>query len=156
MSIFGQLDAAAIPTSPFFVEKGTYSAEVIAARFQTNKDQQRQLYIQYQITNEDSQYLGSKVVRTYNLVDPDLTAETLALMPTDEQKKIRQNNAALKRDLCGNDNNSTQKGLGVDINDLNDPNWDPAILVGRKVEIGIANYGANNEGVNVRWVNLAD
>jgi hypothetical protein len=156
MGVFGKLDAAAIVTNPFFVKKGTYGAEVTAAKFQENKDGQKQLYIQYEITDEDSEYFGNKVNKIYSIVDSNMTAEDLAKLPPDEQKKIRNNLASLKRDLCGSDSNTSQKGLGVDIEDLDDENWDPAVLVSTKVVIGVVNYGANNEGVNIRWVNVSE
>jgi len=156
MSIFGQLDAAAIPTNPFFIEKGEYEAEVTKAFYKTNREEQRQLVIEYTITEEDSQFLDSKASQYFTLPDANMTNETLALLPADEQKAIRRTLSAMKRTLCGNDANSSQKGLGVDANDLNDENWDPEVLVGKKVAIGISNYGANNEGVNIRWVNLID
>lgn len=158
MSIFGKLDAAAIPTNPFFIEEGEYATEVTEAKFQTqSKDgkEVKQLYIQFTIIDESSQFVGSKAVKTYNLVDEDLTAETLALLPPDDQKKIRQSIAALKRDLCGNGNNPKQRGLGVAIEDLDDPNWNPEVLKGTKADIGINNYGSTKEGVNVRWVTLS-
>lgn len=156
MGIFGQLDAQNIPTNPFFVEAGEYSAEVTKAQYKVNKDQQMQLFIEYTINNEDSQYLDSKVVQYFTLVDSEMTAEAFALLPGEEQKNIRRTMSALKRTLCGNDNNSSQKGLGVNPDDLNDPDWKPEVLVGTKVDIGVANYGATNEGVNVRWVNLSE
>jgi len=155
MSIFGQLDAANIPTNPFWVEKGDYSAEVTKAQYKTNRDGNKQLFLEYTITSEDSQFLDSKVVQYFTLVDPEMTQESFGLLPADEQKSIRRTMSALKRTLCGNDSNPAQKGLGVNPNDLNDANWNPEVLVGTKVDIGISNYGATNEGVNVRWVNLA-
>lgn len=155
MSLFGKLDAANIPTNPFFIEKGDYSAEVTKAQYKTNRDQQKQLVIEYTITDEESQFLDSRASKYYTLVDSEMTQEMFELMPADEKKKIRQAMAALKRDLCGNDNNPSQKGLGISMDDLND-DFNPEILVGTKVQIGISNYGANNEGVNIRWVNLAE
>ncbi len=154
MSLFGKLDAEKIATNPFFVEKGEYEAEVTKAFYKDRNNDTRQLVIEYTITNEDSQFYDSKVSSYFNLVDPDMTEEAFSLLPADEQKKIRQTNAAIKRTLCGNDANSSQKGLGVHPDDLNDPEWTPESVVGTKVTIGIANYGANNEGVNVRWVNI--
>lgn len=156
MTIFGKLDAETIPTNPFFIEKGNYDAEVVAAKFQTNRDQQRQLYIQYMITEDESQYDKSKCNKLYNIIDEDMTAEKLAMLPADEMKKIRGQLASLKRDLCGSDGAEDKKGLGIDLKDLDDANWDPAVLVGLKVTIGINNFGANNEGVNIRWVNLRE
>lgn len=156
MSLFGKLDAANIPTNPFWVEKGEYSAEVTKAHYKNNRDGQRQLVIEYTITDEDSQFLDSKVYHYFTLVDPNMTQESFALLPSEEQKSIRRTLSALKRTLCGNEGNSSQKGLGVSPDDLNDEEWNPETLVGTKVNLGVSNYGANNEGVNVRWVNLSE
>lgn len=156
MSIFGQLDAAAIPTNPFYVEAGEYTAEVTKAQYKTNRDNVKQLHIEYTITNEDSQFLDSKVVQYFSLVAEDMTQEKFMTLPADEQTKIRRTLSSLKRTLCGNDSNSSQKGLGVAVDDLNNAEWDPAVIVGTKVNIGISNYGSNNEGVNVKWVNLSE
>lgn len=156
MSLFGKLDAANIPTNPFFVEQGEYTAEVTDAKYKTNRNDVRQLVIQYTITSENSQFLDSRVTDYFDLVAADLTAEQFILLPAEEQKKIRRNNANLKRRLCGNDNNDKQKGLGIPQDDLNDENWDPAVLVGLKVSLAVSNYGANNEGVNIKWVNIIE
>jgi hypothetical protein len=154
MSIFGELDAENIKSNAYFVEAGDYSAEVTDAKFQTNKDGDRQLSIEYTINDEDSQYFDSKVKQFFTLVPADMTQEKMLTLPTETQKSIRRSNSALKRTLCGNPANSSQKGLGVPASDLNDKNWDPAVLRGTKVNIGVNNYGS--DGVNVRWVNLAD
>lgn len=156
MSLFGKLDSQNIPTNPFFVEKGEYEAEVTRAEFKTNRDQDRQLHIEYTITSAESQFLDSKVVQFFTLVDPNLTQESFSLLPAEEQKKIRRNLSTLKRTLCGNDGNSSQKGLGVDAEDLNAENWNPEVLVGTKVILAVQNYGPTNEGVAVRWVNLRE
>lgn len=156
MSIFGKLDAANIPSNPYFVEQGEYEGEVTRADFKNNRDGERQLHIEYTITNEDSQYLDSKVVQFFTIVDPEMTQEKFDLLPADEQKKIRRNMSALKRTLCGNEHNTSQKGLGVNSDDLNDEAWDPKSLVGTKVKFAVNNYGTTNEGVAIRWVNLAD
>ena len=152
MSIFGEMDAENIKSNPYFVEAGDYSAEVSDAKFQTTKDGQRQIVIEYMISETNSQYYESRVKQFFNLVPADMTNEKIALLPSDEQKAIRRSNSALKRTLCGNPANSSQKGLGVPASDLNDKNWDPAVLKGTKVNIGVNNYGS--DGVNVRWVNL--
>ncbi len=156
MSIFGKLDAQSIPSNPYFIEKGDYDAEVTKGEFRTKQDGTRQLFIEYTITEENSAYLDSRASQFFNLPDPELTQEAFNMMPADDQKKLRQQISAMKRTLCGNDANPSQKGLGVDADDLNDESWDPGSLVGTKVRIGISNYGATNEGVNVRWVNLAE
>lgn len=155
MSIFGQLDAQNIPSNPYYVEKGEYSAEVTDAKFKTTSNGNRQLHITYTINDEDSQFLDSKVVQFFNLVDADMTAEKAALLPPEEKKKLRKDMSNLKRTLCGNDNNDRQKGLGVPVEDLNDKDWNPQVLIGTKVDLAVNNYGPNDEGVAVRWVNLA-
>lgn len=158
MSIFGQLDAATIPTNPYWVEKGEYSAQVTKAEYRINKKKegQRQLFIEYTIDDEDSQFMDSKVGQYFDLVDESMTQEAFSLLPSEEQAKLRKNMSALKRTLCGNETNSSQKGLGISVDDLNSKDWDPAVLVGTKVRIGVSNYGSNNEGVNVRWANLIE
>lgn len=156
MSIFGKLDAANIPSNPFHVEKGEYEAEVTEAKYQTNRDDQRQLKIEYTITDENSQYVDQKVSHYFNLVDPGMTSEMLELLPVDEKKKVRMTLANLKKTLCGNDGNSNHKGLGVDPDDLNGDNWDPEALKGTKVIVAVVNKGSNNEYVNIQWVNLRE
>lgn len=156
MSIFGQLDAANIPTNPFFVEKGEYESEVTDAKFKTNRDDVRQLFIEYTITDESSAFHKSKVQQFFNLVDPTMTQEAFMLLPATEQQKIRRTMSSMKRTLCGNDGNDKQKGLGVDPDDLNAPDWNPEVLKGTKVMLAVNNYGPNNEGVAVKWVNLLD
>lgn len=151
MSIFGKLDAQNIPSNPFFVEKGEYSAEVTKAEYKTNRDEKRQLVIEYTINDSDSQYFDSKVSKYYDLVDSEMTSETFALLPAEEQKTVRRNLSSLKNALCGNGRN---KGLGVEVDDLNDENWDPAIMVGTKVDLAVSNYGPNGDGVNVKWANV--
>jgi hypothetical protein len=156
MSIFGKLDAAAIPTNPFFVKAGEYYGTVIEAKYKTTAEGQKQLYIQYEITDEDSEYFGSKPSHFFNLVDENMTSEMFELLPAEEKKKIRLAMASVKKTLCGNDGNDKHKGLGVDINDLNDENWNPNVLVGTKVLFAIKNGGSQNEYVNIQWVNLAE
>lgn len=154
MSIFGQLDAATIKTNPFFIEAGEYDAEVTKAYFKNDRNGNKQLVIEYTINNEDSEYLDKKASQYFTLPDPNLTAETFALLPADEKKKIQGTLSSMKRTLCGNSANARQKGLGVNPDDLNDPEWDPAVLMGIKVNLSISNYG--EEGVNIRWVNLTE
>lgn len=156
MSIFGKIDAANVKTNPGHVEPGIYSAQVTDARINVSENGNRQLIIVYTIDNEDSMYLDKKVTKFYFLPDPDLDEEKLLLLPADEQKKIMRNVSNLKRDLCGNAVNSQQRGLGVDPDELNGDDWDPKSLIGSKVNISITNYGPTNEGVNIKWVNLAD
>lgn len=154
MSIFGKLDAANIPTNPNFVEQGEYEAEVTDAQYKTNRDNRRQLVIEYTITSSASQYLGSKVYDYFTLVDEDMDLATFEMLPAEEKKNIRRAMSALKRRLCGNGASSQQPGLGVPSDDLNDENWNPADLKGRQVNLAVSNYG--NDGVNVRWVNLSE
>ncbi len=156
MSIFGAMDAALIPTNPFWIEKGEYEAEVTKAVFKENREKQRQLVIEYTITDEASEFCDKKASQYFTLPDPDMTLEAFELLPADEKKKMRQTLANMKRTLCGNENNSSQRGLGVNAEDLNDAEWDPEVIVGTPVTMGISNYGPTNEGVNVRWVNLRD
>lgn len=151
MSIFGKLDAANIPTNPFFIKQGEYGAEVTEAQFKTNRDQQRQIYIQYTISDEGP-YKGMKANQYFNLVDENMTDEMFDLLPADEQKTIRRNNANLKKTLCGSDGNDKQPGLGVSIDDINSADWDPKSLVGTPVNLAIGNYGDNK--VQVNWVNI--
>jgi hypothetical protein len=155
MSIFGDLDAEAVVSNPYFIEKGDYTAEVTKAFYKT-RDEGRQLVIEYTINGGsdgvETQYIDSKATQYFNLVDKDMNAEKFAMLPSEDQKKIRQTNAKIKRTLCGNPSNTSQKGLGVSASDLNDPDWKPEVLVGTKVNMGISNYGT--DGVNVNWVNL--
>lgn len=154
MSIFGKLDAQTVSSNAFFIEEGEYLAEVTKAAYEVKQDGERLLVIKYTITDPDSQYIDSTATQRFTLVDPELTLEMLELMPAEEKKKIRLANAKVKRNLCGNPGNSSQKGLGVDVDDLNGGDWVPESLVGTKVKIGISNWGT--DGVNVKWVNLQD
>lgn len=159
MSLFGKLDAANIPSNPYYIEQGEYPAQVSNAGYktrQTTNGAERQIFIEYVITDETSQFLDQKATQFFTLVDPEMTEEQFALLPKDDQAKIRRNNSALKKTLCGNEANRAQPGLGVPIEDLNDENWDPKILVGIDVNIGIRNWGENNQGVNIAWVNKVD
>lgn len=153
MSIFGKLDAAKIPASPYFIEAGEYTAEVNKAEYRNNRDGDRQLFIEYGINDEESLFHNKRVGTFFTLVDPDMTEAEFALLPASEQAAIHRNITNLKRALCGYGNN---KGLGVTVEDLNDDNWDPAILKGLKVNLAVSNYGADNQGVNVKWANLAE
>ena len=153
MSIFGKLDAAKIPASPYFVEQGEYSAEVNKAEYRKNRDGDRQLFIEYVITNEDSLFNNRRVGVFFTLVDPEMGEADFLTLPPADQATIHRNITNLKRALCGYGNN---KGLGVTVEDLNDDNWDPAILKGLKVDLAISNYGADNQGVNVKWANLSE
>jgi hypothetical protein len=156
MSIFGKMDAETIPTNPYFVAAGDYSATVTKAEFRNNRDQEKQLFIEYTIDDEESPFLDSKVGQYFTLVDSEMTPEIFATLPAGDQKKIRQRLASLKRTLCGNDGNDSQPGLGVNPEDLNSDSWDPAVLLGTKVDLSISNYGSGNppQGVNVRWANI--
>lgn len=155
MSLFGKLDAATIPSNPFHVDPGDYSAEVIKAEYRTT-DKGRQLRITYKINDEESEFFENQVTQFFNLIDPDMTNEQFELLPPNEKRKIKGALSSLKRSLCGSDGNESQRGLGVDPEDLNDESWDPATLVGKLVDIGVRNFGQNNTGVGVQWVNLQD
>ncbi len=152
MSIFGKLDAANIKTNPLFIEQGEYPAEVTKAEFRTREsDGTRQLYFQYTITDENSKFNNKKASQFFNLVDPDMTAEMLAELPTEEQEKIEKTNSALKRTLFGTNGFANQHGLGVTEEELNDPEWTPEPLIGTRIILTIGNFGT--EGVNIRNVN---
>jgi hypothetical protein len=156
MSIFGKMDAATIPTNPFFVEKGEYPAEVTKAEYKTNRDDVRQLSIEYTITDETSSFDKQRVSHFFDLPDANMTQADMMLLPPDEQKKIRRTMSNIKRTLCGNDGNDKQKGLGVDPDDLNSDDWTPDGLVGTKVILAVNNYGKDQQGVAVQWVNLRE
>lgn len=156
MSIFGQLDAASISSNPFKVEKGIYPAEVTKFEFRQTQKGTRQLFLEVVITDDESEFIDDKVNKYYFLPDEDLDQEKFDQLPADERKRIRKNMATIKKDLCGNESREDQKGLGVDPNDLNDPDWNPQTLVGTKVTIGVNNFGANGNGVNLQWINLRD
>lgn len=154
MSIFGQLDAAKIPTNPFYIAAGTYNGEVTEAEFREKKDGTRYLFIEYVITDVDSGVKGKKVQSRFDVVDPSMTEEQFALLPADEKEKLRGKMINLKKTLCGQEGFERQKGLGQTPDDLNDPDWDPGVMKGLIVVFGIRNFGT--DGVKVQWVNLAD
>jgi hypothetical protein len=154
MSIFGKLDAENISTNPFKIDQGEYSAEVTKAYYKPNRNDVRQLLIEYTINDPESEFLDSKATKFFDLPDENLDEEALELLPPEEKRKIRRNLSSLKIALCGRDGYANQPGLGVSPDDLNDESWTPETLVGRKVTLAISNYGANNEGVNVRWANV--
>lgn len=156
MSIFGKLDAASVSSNPFKVEKGVYPAEVTKFEFRQTAKGQRQLFLETIITDDDSEFNDERVNKYYFLPDDDLDEEKFEALPSDEKKRVRKNLATLKKDLCGNEARPDQKGLGIDPNDLNDPNWDPTPYVGTKVTIGVSNFGANGNGVNLQWINLRE
>lgn len=158
MNIFAKLDAETIPSNPFHVKEGEYSAEVTQGKFQVNKDEKKQLVIEYTINSNsdgsDTIYQDKKLKHIYTLPDADLDEEKLALLPVEEQKRIMQVISSMKKTLCGS--GGRNKGLGVNPSDLNDEDWNPETLVGTKVVIGVRNYGEDNNGVSVQWVNLED
>lgn len=156
MSIFGKLDAESVSSNPYKVEKGVYEAEITKFEFRKSSNDQRQLFLETVITDPDSEFCDDKVNKYYFLPDEDMDQEKFDALPSDERKRIRKNMAVVKRDLCGNDARADQKGLGIDPSDLNDPNWDPSPLVGTKVTIGVSNFGANGNGVNMQWINLRE
>ncbi len=156
MSIFGQLDAASISSNPFLIEQGTYNAVISKAEFRTREDKPRQFILEYTIDDENSSFNAFKIQKYYNLVDEKMTAEDFAMLPPSEQQTLKRNLANLKKDLCGNEANAQQIGLAINPNDLNDPEWDPSVLMGTSVTIGIVNFGENKERMDVRWVNKND
>jgi hypothetical protein len=156
MSIFGKLDAAAVSTNPFHIDPGEYFAEVTKAEYKNKEDGTRQLVLEFTVSDEDSPFNKYKASQVFNLVDAELTAEMFELLPPAEKQDIRRTMASMKKTLCGADGNSRQKGLGVPVEDLNDENWDPAVVIGTKISMGISNGGSNNEYVNVRWVNIIE
>lgn len=153
MSIFGKLDAENVPSNPFWVAKGEYESEITDAKFGTNRDNQRQLIIEFTINDKESQFIDQKVKKYFDLVDVDFDTDKFELLPPEEQKRTRIRISSLKNALCGNGKN---KGLGVDPSELNDEHWNPETLKGIQCDIAISNYGTNNEGVNVRWANIRD
>lgn len=157
MGIFGDLDAASVESNPFFVAAGEYPGQVHKVEIRTNREEQRQFFIEYLIVDPTSEFDGSRVQKYYPMVDKDLTAEKIKLLPPSEQAEIRKMNADLKRALCGNEGVKNQPGLGVTVDDLNDPDWEtnlPKKLIGRDVTIAVQNFGLNNQGVGLRWANV--
>lgn len=152
MGIFGKLDAAAVKTNPFFIEEGTYEAEVTKAEYKINRDGAKQLVLQYTIDESESAFNGKTASQYFTLPDENLDAETFLLLPPDERAKTDKVLSSLKRTLCGNAANQTQRGLGVSEDDLNEDDWDPKSLVGTRINLGISNWGA--EGVNIKFVNI--
>ncbi len=154
MSIFGKLDAAVISTNPYKIDEGDYDGEIVDAEFGIARDgETRQLMIEYTITTEDSSFKGQNVKEFFSLVPEDFTHETMAMLPPDEQKKIRQNLANLKGRLCGR--SERNKGLGIDEDDLNSEGWSPVVLKGLAVRLGI-NNGRDGQYTNVKYAVLAD
>jgi hypothetical protein len=156
MSIFGQLDAESVSSNPFKVERGVYSAEVTKFEFRTTANGQRMLILNCTISDAESQFDGERVDKTYFLPPEDMTQEMLDSLPADEKKRIMRNLSTLKKDLCGDETRSDRKGLGIDPNDLNDPNWNPAVVVGTPVTIGVNNYGTNGSKVDIGFINLRE
>jgi hypothetical protein len=149
MSVFGKLDAKTVSTNPYFIKAGDYEGEILNAEYATNRDDVRQLVIEYVITTEDSPYNGSRTKEYFPMVSENMTQEMFDMLPPEEQKKIRTNNANLKKRLCGYNDKNT--GLGVSEDDLNDENWTPAALKGISVRLGISN-GNNDQYTNIKYV----
>ncbi|HEY0771163.1 MAG TPA: hypothetical protein VGD31_12595 [Sphingobacteriaceae bacterium] len=150
MSLFGKMDAARIPSNPYFIEAGEYLAEVTEAKYQ-DRDGQRQLRIDYTISDETSLFHGKRVSHFFDLPDEDMTEEAFELLPAEEKTKIHKAMSSLKRTLCGTEGNDRQIGLGLNEDTLNDPDWNPESLKGTKLTLGISNWG--KEGVNIKFVN---
>jgi hypothetical protein len=154
MSIFGKLDAAVISTNPFKIDEGDYDGEIVDAEFGTARDgETRQLMIEYTITTEESSFKGQNVKEFFSLVPEDFDNASMAMLPPSEQQKIRQNLANLKKRLCGH--SEKNKGLGVDEDDLNSSDWNPVVLKGLQVRLGIHN-GRDGQYTNVKYAVLAD
>lgn len=156
MGIFGALDVDDIPDNPFWIEKGEYEAFVSNAYFHTNekRDNQRQLVICYKITDKESKFYD-KEVRDWFDVFPDLTKEDYNAMPGQDQAKIDRSLGSLKRRLCGQ-SDSKYNGLGVDVSELSDPNWDPKTLKNKQVIVAIKNYGEDDSQVGIKWVSVVE
>jgi hypothetical protein len=69
MSIFGKMDAATIPTNPFWIEAGEYKAQVTDAKYQTNRNDEKQLVIEYTIVDADSEFVDKNAKQYFVLVD---------------------------------------------------------------------------------------
>lgn len=151
MSIFGKLDAANVKANPNHIDTGDYEGEVTWAGIRTNESGDRRLVIEYTIENEESAFNGSKHRETFFLPAEDMTEEQMLLLPVEDQKKIRKNNANVKKRLCGY--SAKNIGLGVSEDDLNDPNWTPEVLKGLKVRFGIQ---VNGDYINTKYVVLQD
>jgi hypothetical protein len=154
MSIFGNLDAALVKTDPFFIPAGDYYATITAAEVKIYEEKP-QFVITYKINDPSSQYNSFSARKIYTLPDPNMTQEDYELLSGKDRQRLDTAMSSLKRDLCGRDEDDEDNGLGVDPDDLNNPEWNPASLVGLEVVISINNYGANNTGVGVRRVVLA-
>jgi hypothetical protein len=154
MSIFGKLDAAVISTNPFKIDEGDYDGEIVDAEFGTGRDgETRQLVIEYTITTEESSFEGQTVKEFFPLVPEDFDNSSMAMLPPSEQQKIRQNLANLKKRLCGY--SEKNKGLGINEDDLNSADWNPVVLKGLPVRLGI-NNGRDGQYTNVKYAVLAD
>lgn|SRR5512138_398605 len=153
MSIFGKIDAESVSSNPFKVDRGIYPGEVTKFEFRTTSNGNRQLFLETVIEDSESEFDGERVNKTYFLPDDDMDAEKLETLPSDERRRVKKNMATIKKDLCGEPGNITRRGLGIDPNDLNDPNWSPSPVVGSKVIFGVNNYKENS---NIAWINLRD
>ncbi len=152
MSIFGKMDAAKVKTNPYYVEAGDYFGEIVEADIRTKRDSDdRYLYIQFEILDEESAFKGSKPTLRQDLPAADLTEEVMASLPADDQAKIRRDMTTVKNILCGN---NRFPGLGIDPEDLNDPDWHPKVLKGLKVNFTVRNFG--EDGVQISYANIAD
>lgn len=156
-SVFGDIDAEDIQTNPYFVEGGVYYGRISKAEFKENSDGTKiNLMISYEITgaadSENEQYVGNwptDFLRVY----PNLTKEDEAAMDADDRKKLKDDRVRLVRRLCGG--GKGRPGLGVPKADLNDPDWNPEVLVGTEVEMFIKNW-ENKEGelqINIVYAN---
>ena len=155
MGLFGDLDAKNLSTNPYFIEEDTYEGyiEKVEDDLYNEERDQHQVSFTYKIDDESSKYHG-KTAREWFRVYPDLTSETLANLPGDQQAEVETNLGRLKKRLCGYKKKGEQvtSGLGVDEDEVN--SFDIKELKGTRVKFGIKNYGDDNEGVAVQWVSL--
>lgn len=155
IGIFGSLDAKSIPDNPYHVDAGEYRALVTNAYFHRNEDKDLdQLVIVYTIQDETSKF-HNRSVSDWFTIFPQLTEEEVALLSPEEERKVEGAMSAVRRRLCGQPK-FNRPGLGVPVEDLNDPEWDPKTLMNTEVDLAVVNSGEENEYTNIRWVNKVD
>ena len=153
MSIFGMMDADKIPTNPFWIKCGEYFGEVVTSELRensNNENKSRMFFLEYKIESEGG-FKGRRAQHRLPLPAADFTEEDMALLSEEDQAKVMRQISTAKRVLCGD---GYRKGLGVPVESLNDPEWDPAEILTRKVNFLIDNYGDDNNGVQIKWVEL--
>lgn len=160
MGVFGDLDRNKIPTNPYWVEEGEYTATISNAftHKQPKKgsddpnDVQDQFVIVYTISDTNSVYFESDV-RDYFHFFPDLTDEDYEALDPREKKRVKAALSAIRRRLCGQEEDDDDIGLGVDPKDLQemDPKDLAISLIGTEVDLGVVNRGTKNQYSNVYW-----